>query len=595
MLNIFGFFSLFGGLALFLYGMSVLGGSLEKVSGGRLEHILEKLTDNLIKGVLLGLLVTAAIQSSSATTVIVVGLVNARLLKLRPAIGIIMGANIGTTITAHILRLSGMSSDNLMMNLLRPSSLACIFAVAGILVFFLGQKDRIKNVGLMLLGFGILFTGMLQMESAVAPLREVPAFARLFQSMTNPLLGVAVGAAVTAIVQSSSASVGILQALSTTGDITCAAAFPLIMGQNIGTCITSLLASVGTSKAAKRAAVVHLSFNIIGTILFLIVTYGVQSLIGIPFWNDPIDKGGIANFHTVFNLTVTLVLMPFAGALERLAYAVIPRDEKESGQVSSAEEVLAGLDDRLTTSTGLALKHTRDAVLCLADLARTNMELANGMLTGAYDSATAEQIRANEIIADRFQDRIEAYLLQISKNHNTEAQKNQISQLLHMNGEFERIADQAENIMRARTRLYNAGGAFSEMATMEMRRYGDAVSEILNTAIMAYRERDLELAVRIEPLEQVIDIMEEQFKSRHIQRLRDGQCGVDAAFAFVEALSNMERIADHCSNVGIYILSAAGSVSYETHAYQRALHRGNDETYCRLYKEYEEKYMPALR
>ena len=595
MLNIFGFFSLFGGLALFLYGMSVLGGSLEKVSGGRLEHILEKLTDNLIKGVLLGLLVTAAIQSSSATTVIVVGLVNARLLKLRPAIGIIMGANIGTTITAHILRLSGMSSDNLMMNLLRPSSLACIFAVAGILVFFLGQKDRIKNVGLMLLGFGILFTGMLQMESAVAPLREVPAFARLFQSMTNPLLGVSVGAAVTAIVQSSSASVGILQALSTTGDITCAAAFPLIMGQNIGTCITSLLASVGTSKAAKRAAVVHLSFNIIGTILFLIVTYGVQSLIGIPFWNDPIDKGGIANFHTVFNLTVTLILMPFAGALERLAYAVIPRDEKESGQVSSAEEVLAGLDDRLTTSTGLALKHTRDAVLCLADLARTNMELANGMLTGAYDSATVEQIRANEIIADRFQDRIEAYLLQISKNHNTEAQKNQISQLLHMNGEFERIADQAENIMRARTRLHNAGGAFSEMATMEMRRYGDAVSEILNTAIMAYRERDLELAVRIEPLEQVIDIMEEQFKSRHIQRLRDGQCGVDAAFAFVEALSNMERIADHCSNVGIYILSAAGSVSYETHAYQRALHRGNDETYCRLYKEYEEKYMPALR
>ena len=595
MLNIFGFFSLFGGLALFLYGMSVLGGSLEKVSGGRLEHILEKLTDNLIKGVLLGLLVTAAIQSSSATTVIVVGLVNARLLKLRPAIGIIMGANIGTTITAHILRLSGVSSDNLMMNLLRPSSLACIFAVAGILVFFLGQKDRIKNVGLMLLGFGILFTGMLQMESAVAPLREVPAFARLFQSMTNPLLGVAVGAAVTAIVQSSSASVGILQALSTTGDITCAAAFPLIMGQNIGTCITSLLASVGTSKAAKRAAVVHLSFNIIGTILFLIVTYGVQSLIGIPFWNDPIDKGGIASFHTVFNLTVTLILMPFAGALERLAYAVIPRDEKESGQVSSAEEVLAGLDDRLITSTGLALKHTRDAVLCLADLARTNMELANGMLTGAYDSATVEQIRANEIIADRFQDRIEAYLLQISKNHNTEAQKNQISQLLHMNGEFERIADQAENIMRARTRLHNAGGAFSEMATMEMRRYGDAVSEILNTAIMAYRERDLELAVRIEPLEQVIDIMEEQFKSRHIQRLRDGQCGVDAAFAFVEALSNMERIADHCSNVGIYILSAAGSVSYETHAYQRALHRGNDETYCRLYKEYEEKYMPALR
>ena len=595
MLNIFGFFSLFGGLALFLYGMSVLGGSLEKVSGGRLEHILEKLTDNLIKGVLLGLLVTAAIQSSSATTVIVVGLVNARLLKLRPAIGIIMGANIGTTITAHILRLSGVSSDNLMMNLLRPSSLACIFAVAGILVFFLGQKDRIKNVGLMLLGFGILFTGMLQMESAVAPLREVPAFARLFQTMTNPLLGVAVGAAVTAIIQSSSASVGILQALSTTGDITCAAAFPLIMGQNIGTCITSLLASVGSSKAAKRAAVVHLSFNIIGTILFLIVTYGVQSLIGIPFWNDPIDKGGIASFHTVFNLTVTLILMPFAGVLERLAYAVIPRDEKESGQVSSAEEVLAGLDDRLITSTGLALKHTRDAVLCLADLARTNMELANGMLTGAYDSATVEQIRANEIIADRFQDRIEAYLLRISKNHNTEAQKNQISQLLHMNGEFERIADQAENIMRARTRLHNAGGAFSEMATMEMRRYGDAVSEILNTAIMAYRERDLELAVRIEPLEQVIDIMEEQFKSRHIQRLRDGQCGVDAAFAFVEALSNMERIADHCSNVGIYILSAAGSVSYETHAYQRALHRGSDETYCRLYKEYEEKYMPALR
>ncbi|MEG1777852.1 MAG: Na/Pi cotransporter family protein, partial [Angelakisella sp.] len=433
-MSFFSVITLLGGLALFLFGMSVLSSTLEKASEGRLESILERLTDNLPKSVLLGALVTGAIQSSSATTVIVVGLVNAKVLKLKQAIGIIMGANIGTTITAHILRLTDISSGNFVLNLIKPSALAPLVAFIGILLYMGGRKEKIREIGHMMLGFGVLFSGMFQMEAAMKPLAEIPQFAEMFATMSNPFLGVLVGAAVTALIQSSSASIGILQALSSTGSISCAAAFPVILGQNIGTCITSILASIGASKGAKRAACVHLAFNVIGTGVFIAALYTIQSVVGFPFWNDPITKGGIADFHTLFNVLTTLLLMPFANWLERLAYKLIPAEASEN----NLADVIDGLDERLLKSPGLAISHGREAVYHMADLALANYALAKEMILGSYDEKAAEILRQNETYIDTLQDKIEGYAIQISNKHITERNKTEVSELLHMIGEMER-------------------------------------------------------------------------------------------------------------------------------------------------------------
>ena len=592
-MDLFGFIALFGGLALFLYGMSVLGGSLEKASQGRLEKVLERLTDSPLKGVLLGAAVTAAIQSSSATTVIIVGLVNARVMKLRQAIGVIMGANIGTTVTAHILRLSSVEGDNFLLRLISPDTLAPLMAIAGILLYFAAKKERPKEVGQMLLGFGILFTGMFQMEAAVEPLRELPAFARMFQTMTNPIIGVLVGAGVTAVIQSSSASVGILQALSSTGAVTWGAAVPIILGQNIGTCITPILASVGASKNAKRSAFVHLSLNLMGTAIFLAGTYAAQSLGWLPFWGDAIDKGGIANFHTLFNVAITIIFLPFTGFLERCAYFFVPRGKDEAeGQAPSPVE---NLDQRLLVSPGIAIDHARAATYQMADLARQNFGLARQMILDGYDPEKAAVLTAQEGTVDTLQDRIENYLIQLSRRHLTENSKGEVSELLHMIGEFERVADQSENIMEAAQALREAGAVFSPRAREEMELYSAAVEEILDTAIGAYRRFDIQAARRVEPLEQVIDIAEEQLKNRHIGRLRDGECSVEAAFAFVETLSSMERIADHCSNVGMVLIAESqGYKDYDTHAYLHALHKSQTPEYAQAYQEYQEKYLSPL-
>ena len=592
-MDLFGFIALFGGLALFLYGMSVLGGSLEKASQGRLEKVLERLTDSPLKGVLLGAAVTAAIQSSSATTVIIVGLVNARVMKLRQAIGVIMGANIGTTVTAHILRLSSVEGDNFLLRLISPDTLAPLMAIAGILLSFAAKKERPKEVGQMLLGFGILFTGMFQMEAAVEPLRELPAFARMFQTMTNPIIGVLVGAGVTAVIQSSSASVGILQALSSTGAVTWGAAVPIILGQNIGTCITPILASVGASKNAKRSAFVHLSLNLMGTAIFLAGTYAAQSLGLLPFWGDAIDKGGIANFHTLFNVAITIIFLPFTGFLERCAYFFVPRGKDEAeGQAPSPVE---NLDQRLLVSPGIAIDHARAATYQMADLARQNFGLARQMILDGYDPEKAAVLTAQEGTVDTLQDRIENYLIQLSRRHLTENSKGEVSELLHMIGEFERVADQSENIMEAAQALREAGAVFSPRAREEMELYSAAVEEILDTAIGAYRRFDIQAARRVEPLEQVIDIAEEQLKNRHIGRLRDGECSVEAAFAFVETLSSMERIADHCSNVGMVLIAESqGYKDYDTHAYLHALHKSQTPEYAQAYQEYQEKYLSPL-
>ena len=583
--------SLLGGLALFLYGMSMLGSGLEKLSGGRLEQTLEKLTNNVFKGVLLGALVTGAIQSSSATTVIVVGLVNARILKLRQAIGIIMGANIGTTVTAHILRLSDLSSDNFFLMLLKPTTLAPVVGIIGILMVMAGKKQKYKTLGEILLGFCILFTGMFNMEAAVSPLSESPEFANLFASFSNPVIGVLVGAGVTAIIQSSSASIGILQALSSTGIITWSSAIPIILGQNIGTCITPILASIGASKNAKRTAAVHLSFNIIGTCVFLIVIYTIQSISPFSFWDLPIDKGGIANFHTTFNVCVTLMFLPFVGLLEKLVIHLIP-DQQTAGEV---DDPAIALDDRLLTSPGLAIQHCRDAVLQMGKLARKNFSASVRQLE-QYNHKEAEKIREREDTIDRLEDRLGNYMLKIPQDNLSEQSSATISALLHILSEFERIGDYSINLVEFAENMESTGAEFSPQAQFELTTIGEAVGEAIDMALGCFEKQDLALAETIEPLEEVVDQMQETLKDRHINRLRNGQCTVDAAFPFVESLSCLERISDHCSNIGVYMISyVRGSDEVDHHTYIMQLHAGQVGHYNEQFRRYTEKYYDQIR
>ena len=583
--------SLLGGLALFLYGMSMLGSGLEKLSGGRLEQTLEKLTNNVFKGVLLGALVTGAIQSSSATTVIVVGLVNARILKLRQAIGIIMGANIGTTVTAHILRLSDLSSDNFFLMLLKPTTLAPVVGIIGILMVMVGKKQKYKTLGEILLGFCILFTGMFNMEAAVSPLSESPEFAGLFASLSNPVIGVLVGAGVTAIIQSSSASIGILQALSSTGIITWSSAIPIILGQNIGTCITPILASIGASKNAKRTAAVHLSFNIIGTCVFLIVIYTIQSISPFSFWDLPIDKGGIANFHTTFNVCVTLMFLPFVGLLEKLVIHLIP-DQQTAGEV---DDPAIALDDRLLASPGLAIQHCRDAVLQMGKLARKNFSASVRQLE-QYNHKEAEKIREREDTIDRLEDRLGNYMLKIPQDNLSEQSSATISALLHILSEFERIGDYSINLVEFAENMESTGAEFSPQAQIELTTIGEAVGEAIDMALGCFEKQDLALAETIEPLEEVVDQMQETLKDRHINRLRNGQCTVDAAFPFVESLSCLERISDHCSNIGVYMISyVRGSDEVDHHTYIMQLHSGQVGHYNEQFRRYTEKYYDQIR
>ena len=583
--------SLLGGLALFLYGMSMLGSGLEKLSSGRLEQTLEKLTNNVFKGVLLGALVTGAIQSSSATTVIVVGLVNARILKLRQAIGIIMGANIGTTVTAHILRLSDLSSDNFFLMLLKPTTLAPVVGIIGILMVMAGKKQKYKTLGEILLGFCILFTGMFNMEAAVSPLSESPEFANLFASFSNPVIGVLVGAGVTAIIQSSSASIGILQALSSTGIITWSSAIPIILGQNIGTCITPILASIGASKNAKRTAAVHLSFNIIGTCVFLIVIYTIQSISPFSFWDLPIDKGGIANFHTTFNVCVTLMFLPFVGLLEKLVIRLIP-DQQTADEV---DDPAIALDDRLLTSPGLAIQHCRDAVLQMGKLARKNFSASVRQLE-QYNHKEAEKIREREDTIDRLEDRLGNYMLKIPQDNLSEQSSATISALLHILSEFERIGDYSINLVEFAENMESTGAEFSPQAQFELTTIGEAVGEAIDMALGCFEKQDLALAETIEPLEEVVDQMQETLKDRHINRLRNGQCTVDAAFPFVESLSCLERISDHCSNIGVYMISyVRGSDEVDHHTYIMQLHAGQVGHYNEQFRRYTEKYYDQIR
>ena len=587
------FIKAIGSIALFIYGMTILGGRLEKLSSGRMEKVLEKLSNNVFKSVMLGALVTAAVQSSAATTVIVVGLVNAGILRLSSAIGVIMGANIGTTITGQILRLGDLeNNDNVgaVLKLLSPTTLAPFIAAVGLIIFMLSKKEGVKTIGEILIGVGILFTGMNSLTEAVSPLSELQAFRDLFATLKNPILGIIVGAVVTILLQSSSASVGILQTISTTGVLTFSAAFPIIMGQNIGTCVTPIISAVGAGKNAKRAAAVHLYFNIIGTILFLVVVYALQGLIGLPFWDKSIDMGGIANFHTFFNIVVTICFLPFTHLLEKLAMITI-RDKKTEDGTPVSEFTAPALEDRLLVSPSLAVQQASNTALAMGNLAFYNFENMRGLFTGNYDEKLIASLKDNEENIDRMEDRLNAYLVKINECELTDFENRRVTELLHLSSEFERIGDYTMNLIEDAEKLHENSVTFSPEAIRELDVISRACEEIIGMAIRCVELNDAALAAKVEPLEETIDYLNETLKARHIERLKEGKCVVESGVNFLDLLINLERISDHCSNIAVYVIgSQKNNTVINRHEFIQNAHAAKDESYVRLEEEFMTKY-----
>ena len=587
------FIKAIGSIALFIYGMTILGGRLEKLSSGRMEKVLEKLSNNVFKSVMLGALVTAAVQSSAATTVIVVGLVNAGILRLSSAIGVIMGANIGTTITGQILRLGDLENNEnvgAVLKLLSPTTLAPFIAAVGLIIFMLSKKESVKTIGEILIGVGILFTGMNSLTDAVSPLSELQTFRDLFATLKNPILGIIVGAVVTILLQSSSASVGILQTISTTGVLTFSAAFPIIMGQNIGTCVTPIISAVGAGKNAKRAAAVHLYFNIIGTILFLAVVYALQGLIGLPFWDKSIDMGGIANFHTFFNIVVTLCFIPFTKLLEKLAMITI-RDKKTEDGTPVSEFTAPALEDRLLVSPSLAVQQASNTALAMGNLAFYNFENMRGLFTGNYDEKLIASLKDNEENIDRMEDRLNAYLVKVNECELTDFENRRVTELLHLSSESERIGDYTMNLIEDAEKLHENSVTFSPEAIRELDVISRACEEIIGMAIRCVELNDAALAAKVEPLEETIDYLNETLKARHIERLKEGKCVVESGVNFLDLLINLERISDHCSNIAVYVIgSQKNNTVINRHEFIQNAHAAKDEAYVHLEEEFMTKY-----
>ena len=582
--------AMFGAIATFLFGMSTMTDGLEKLSSGRLEHILERLTSNVFKGVLLGAVVTGLIQSSAATTVMCVGFVNAGIMKLEQTVGIIMGANIGTTVTAQLLRLGDIDADNIVMMFLQPSFLGPILAVVGIIFYMFIKGGHKRIVGQIVLGLGLLFIGMNTMSSAVEPLKDLPEFQSVFTAFSNPLLGVAVGAAVTALLQSSSASMGILQAISTTGVVSFNIAMPLIMGQNIGTCITALISSVGASKNAKRTAMIHLFFNIIGSVFFLVVLYAGNALFRFPFWENTMDMGSIANLHLAFNIACTALLLPFHRQLVKLVKAVVPGDAEE--------RELSVLDDRFLSSPSLALERAHDAVVQMSEFARDNYRLAVELIW-KFDAKKLERLNETEVALDKLEGLLDGYLVKLTDRALTAEESTRVSELLHTLSDFERIGDYAVNVSESAVVLHDRNITFSPQARAELERLTAAVGETLDKTVACYQSRQRTLAVQVEPLEEVVDLIAATLKNRHVERLKAGECTIELGTQFLELLINLERMSDHCSNVALHILRQTSSpddkVRIDSHAYMHELHHGGfNQEFDDLFQEYRTKYFQPI-
>ncbi|MBR2013223.1 MAG: Na/Pi cotransporter family protein [Clostridia bacterium] len=547
-MDLFDILSLIGGLSLFLFGMSIMGDSLERRAGGRLKNILSRLTSNALVGLLTGLGVTAVIQSSSATTVMVVGFVNSGLMNLRQAIPIIMGANVGTTVTAWILSLSGISGDHLFIKLLKPTSFTPILALIGIALFLAGRNGKQKDSGSILLGFATLMFGMDAMSDAVKGLAEVEGFRALFLLFKNPVLGVLAGAVLTAIIQSSSASVGILQALAGTGQVSYAAAIPIIMGQNIGTCVTAMISSVGTNKNARRAAAVHLAFNIIGTVLGLLVFGIVGSIFAPPILEQGASIFGIAVCHSIFNVFCVVALFPASGLLEKLANRLVP----------AGEETVTELDERLLAAPPIALERCNQLVHKMAQIAMNSIQKSIAM-PKAYDKTIAQEIRDLEEKADHYEDILGTYLVKLSSHRLSESDSATVSKLLKLIGDLERISDHSVNLLESAEELQEKKIVFTPAARKELQTLCAAVREICALATDAYLKDDLATALEVEPLEQVIDGLKAHLRNQHIVRLKGGECTIEAGFVWADLLTDLERIADHCSNIAVCVMDAAGN------------------------------------
>ncbi len=580
-MTIFDVLTLIGGLCLFLFGMNIMGQALERRAGAKLSSILGKLTSGKLAGFLTGLGVTAVIQSSSATTVMVVGFVNSGLMSLRQAINVIMGANVGTTVTAWILSLSGLSGDNIFIKLLKPTSFTPVLALVGIVFYMFCKSSKKKDIGTIFLGFATLMFGMDTMSGAVAGLQNVPAFTSLFTMFSNPVLGVLAGAVLTAIIQSSSASVGILQALALSGLVPYSAAIPIIMGQNIGTCVTAMLSSIGANKNARRAAVVHLSFNIIGTVVWLAVFAVVSAITSPAILSENATSAGIAVCHSIFNVLCTLLLMPMSSLLERLANRIVP-DGK-----SSISDTQSMLDERLLTTPAVALERSRALTAQMAQIA---VEALRDSLTSLseYTPALAEKIREAEDETDKYEDALGTYLVKLSSLQIGDTDSAEAAKLLRVIGDFERISDHSVNIVESAEEMQGKEFTFSQDAQKELKVLCTAVDEILELSLKAFTENDVNAAFLVEPLEQVIDNLKEKLRSNHIRRMQMGGCTVEVGFVWSDLLTNLERTSDHCSNIAGCVVDALHG-NLDLHESLKAMKRDSDE-YDRQYKSYCEKY-----
>ena len=587
-MSFFDLLKMVGGLALFLYGMNLLGDGLSRASGGRLERILEKLTNNPLKAVLMGAVVTGVIQSSSATTVMVVGFVNSGIMSLKQAVGIIMGANIGTTVTSWILSLTGIESDAFWIRMLKPSSFSPILAIVGVGILLFSHKDKLKNAATILVGFAILMFGMDSMSAAVSPLAEVPEFTNLLIEFQNPVFGVLAGLILTAVIQSSSASVGILQALCMTGAVSFGAAVPIIMGQNIGPCVTAMISGIGASRNAKRAALIHLYFNIIGTVVFMVLFYTVNAVVGFSFLGTATNAAGIAVIHSLFNVFATMLLLPFGKGLEKLACLTI-RDDVQPAEVEEERKELQLLDSRFLEKPAFAMEQSVHVANKMAEESKRTLFTAMDLLWN-YTEDGAKKVGELENLVDQYEDELGTYLVKLSRQNLSVRDSHTLSIVLHCIGDFERISDHAINIMEAAQEMHDKKLIFSPKAEEELKVFSRAVQDIVEKAYAVFRDQDEKLAQKVEPLEAVVDELNQEVKKRHIHRLREGKCTIELGFILSDITTSLERVADHCSNIAVCVTQVRED-TYDTHGYLNSVKNEDSEIFRGLVLEEEEKYL----
>jgi len=575
------------GLALFLYGMHVLGDGLEKMSGGKLEQILERLTSTTFKGILLGAGVTAIIQSSSASTVMVVGFVNSGIMTLERGISIIIGANLGTCITSWILSLSGLDGNGFLIQMFKPENFSPVLAIIGVILIMFFNQEKKKHIGTILIGFGVLMIGMENMSDSVSALKEVPSFTSLMVKFEMPLLGLLVGLILTAVIQSSSASIGILQALSKTGAVTFANAVPIIIGQNIGTCVTAMISSVGAKKNARRAALVHLLYNVISAAVFMVIFYLLHVIVKFDFMNDKAYELDIAIFHTLFNLFKMLLLAHQTKLLATMARAII-KDAPEDEEVGSKHEV-PELDDRFLDKPALAMEHCKNVAYKMAADSREALVSAIS-LVNKFDKDVYDLVIEKEESVDNYEDKLGTYMLKLSSKELSEADSRQLSLLLHLIGDFERISDHAVNIAKSTKKMDKKEMGFSKKAESEMAVFSDLITDIMNTSIECFVNEDDDLATYVEPMEEVVDMLNKEIKKRHVKRLRKGKCSIDMGFVLSDITTDFERIADHCSNIAVGIIQTHEN-GYESHEYLETLDKSENTAFYEKFISYKEKYV----